>query len=194
MLRTDGTTLVNDNAAPPSSALFPNDLIRTPKTVGARIEATGSFADIHPETMVQFEGDELVLDHGSVSVSTSRFMRVRVGCVTVMPVNSDWTNYEVTDVDGRVTVSAFKSDVYVDARAKNLQEPKPGKSNREIVRQGEQKSRREECGAAEERSPDAPAIGPFLNSPWAKVAGGVAIALTCLELCLGDDPVSPFLP
>jgi hypothetical protein len=194
VLRSDGTTLVNGNSRPSSSALFPDDLIRTPKAVGARIEATGSFADISPETMVQFEGDELVIDHGSLFVSTSSLLRVRVGCVTVTPVNPDWTNYEVTDVDGKVTVSAVKSDVYLDARSRNFKETKPGKSNRTIVRQGEQKSRSEKCGAAEERSPDyVPAKDAILNSPWVKFGGGL-IGLTCLELCHGDDPVSPSKP
>ena len=66
--------LVNKNPAPASIALFPNDLIETQKAVVARIEVTGSSADINPETVVQFEGNELVLDHGSLSVNTSRGM------------------------------------------------------------------------------------------------------------------------
>jgi hypothetical protein len=195
ILRSDGTTQVNDRIAPNSSALFPHDLIQTPKAVGARIETVGSFADINPETLVQFDGDELVLDHGSLSVSTSRGLRVRVGCVTVTPVNLALTNYTVTDRDGKVTVSAFKNDVYIDARSKALEQQNAKHSERMMVREGEQKSRSEKCGAADIKSPDyIDGKGALLNSPWAKAAGIGDVILTCLELCHGDDPVSPSHP
>src|ERR1700674_1595336 len=124
MLRSNGTgVLLNKNPAPASAALFSNDLIETPKTAVARIEASGSSADLNPETVVQFEGNELVLDHGSLSVNTSRGLRVRVGCVTVTPVNdAQWTHYEVADLDGKVTVAALKNDVYIDARSNHPQQ------------------------------------------------------------------------
>lgn len=195
MLRTDGTTQVNDKNAPLSSAIFPNDLIQTPKAVGARIEAVGSFADINPETLVQFEGDELVLDHGSVAVNTSRLLRVRVGCVTVTPVNPEWTNYTVTDRDGKVTVSALKNDVYIDARSKNFEQMEKKHSERTIVREGEQKSRSEKCGAADIKPPDyVEGIGALFNSPRAIAAGVGIIILTCLAICHNEDPVSPSHP
>jgi hypothetical protein len=195
MLRTDGTTRVNDKNAPTASAIYPNDLIRTPKAVGARIEAVGSLADINPESQVQFEGDELVLDHGSVSVSTSRVLKVRVGCIRVTPVNADWTNYAVTDTDGKITVSALKSDVYIDERSGNPQQAKARRSERQIVHEGEQQSRTEKCGAGDMNSSEHLAgIGPALNSLSAKIAGFVAIGLTCLAICHDDDPTSPSGP
>jgi hypothetical protein len=68
LLRSSGAgVLVNENPSPESIALFPDDLIETPKRIVARLEITGSAADISPETMVQFETDELALDHHSVS-------------------------------------------------------------------------------------------------------------------------------
>ena len=87
MLRSNAGVLLNKNPAPASSALFPDDLVETAKNSGARIEATGSTAEINPDTVVQFEGNELNLEHGSLSVNTSRGMKVRVGCLTVTPVN-----------------------------------------------------------------------------------------------------------
>jgi hypothetical protein len=96
MLRSSGSgVVVNRNPAPTSIALFPNDLIETPKNAVARIEVSGSTADINADTVEQFDGDELVLDHGSLSVSTTQGLRVRVGCLTVTPVNlSQWTRYQ----------------------------------------------------------------------------------------------------
>jgi hypothetical protein len=161
MLRSSGGVLVNKNVAPASTALFPDDLIETLKNIVARIEAIGSTADIHPETVLQFEGDELVLEHGSVSVNTSRQLRVRVGCITVVPVNAEWTHYEVADSDGQVTVSSLENDVYIDSRSSNPQQAKqPEHSNHLIVREGEQKSRTEKCGA-----PVIKRIRP-LRGPW----------------------------
>src|SRR5215471_14877874 len=73
MLHSNGTgVLVNKSTASASIAIFPNDLIETGKDTVARVEMTGSTANINLETMVQFESDELVLDHGGVSVNTTR--------------------------------------------------------------------------------------------------------------------------
>jgi hypothetical protein len=198
LLRSSGTgVLVNKNPSPESIALFPDDLIETPKSVVARLEITGSAADIGPETMVQFESDELALDHGNVSVNTTRGLRVRVGCLTVTPVNvSERTQYDVSDLDGRVTVNAAKNDVYIDARSKKPQEAKnPSGSSRDLVREGEQKSREEKCGGAYLRGDSTPALGALMNSTWAKIlAGGVAGTIACLGLCHDDDPASPSKP
>lgn len=199
MLRSNGPgILLNKASAPASSAIFANDLIETPKGSIARIETTGSAADINSETVVQYQVDELVLDHGSLSVNTTRGMRVRVGCVTVTPVNpSDWTQFEVLDLDGKVTVHALKNDVYIDARSKNSQEvKKPAHSSRDLVREGEQKSRDEKCGGAYINPAEARSgIGAIMNSMTAKLIGaGIVATVACLGLCHDDDPISPAKP
>lgn len=199
MLRSNGIgVLVNKSPAPTSIALFPNDLIETQENGAAHIEASGSTADINPATIVQFGRDELVLEHGTLSVNTSRGLKVRVGCLTVTPVNNaEWTHYDVVDVDGKVTVSALRNDVAIDSRSSNLRQAKQGRpSSRVIVREGEQKSRQEKCGAADYRTPDAvAATGAVFNSPWLTGAGLGAIGgLTCWALCRGDDPISPSDP
>lgn len=198
ILRSSGAgVLVNGNPSPESIALFPNDLVETSKNIVARIEATGSAADIGAGTMVQFEVEELVLDHGSLSVNTTRGLRVRVGCLTVTPVNaSDRTQYDVSDLDGKVTVNAAKSDVYIDSRAKKPREAKnPSRSSRDLVREGEQKSREEKCGAAYPRGDTSPGLGALMNSRWALILGGSAAgAIACLGLCRDDDPASPSKP
>jgi hypothetical protein len=199
MLRSNGVGVsVNKASVPASIALFPKDLVETQKQSVARLEATGSSADISPETIVQFDGDELVLDHGSLSVNTSRGLRVRVGCLTVTPVNdAEWTHYDVTDLDGKVTVSALKLDVYINARSRNPQQAKQSShSNRVIVREGERKSREEKCGAAYLDNIDGIAAkGAILNSPWAVGAGAIGVGvLMCFGLCHDDDPMSPTKP
>jgi|SRR5579859_1356494 len=199
MLRSSGVGVqVNKNPAPAAIALYRNDLVETQRAAAARLEISGSSADINQETMVQFAGDELVLDHGSISVNTSRGLRVRIGCITVVPVNAaDWTDFEVADMGGKVTVWARKSDVYIDAKSKNVEPAKQStqsKSSRSIVRESEQRSRDEKCSAAEIRR-SAAAVPGLLNSPWAVAAGaGGAAAIACWGLCHTDEPVSPSNP
>ena len=192
-----GGVFVNGSAAPPSTAIFINDLLETKKGALARIQATGSSVEINSETMVQFEGDELVLDHGTLSVNTSRGLKVRVGCVTVTPVNpSDWTQYEVMDLDGKVTVHSFKSDVYIDSRSKNPQDvKKPSHSTRDLVRETEQKSREEKCGGGYLKADARPGLGAWMNSTTAKIVGGAMVGtVACIGLCGDDDPISPHKP
>jgi ferric-dicitrate binding protein FerR (iron transport regulator) len=196
ILHSTGGVLLNGNLAPPSSAVFPDDLVRTPPNSEATINSGGSTVMVNPDTVVQFEGSELHLDHGTLLVSTSRQLRVRVGCLTVVPLNPAWTQYDVADIDGRVTVAARSSDVNIDARGTRLtQGEKGGRVQRITVREGEQQTREESCAAA----PQAPAYvagkGAILNSPWVKwpAVGAIGVA-TCWVLCRGDNPISPSGP
>ena len=67
MLRSNGIGVsVNKAPVPASIAVFPKDLVETQKQSVARLEASGSTADISPETIVEFNGDELVLEHGTL--------------------------------------------------------------------------------------------------------------------------------
>ena len=187
---------INDSAAAWSMAVFPNDLIQTPDSATARLNWNGSTVDIDVDTLVQFGAEELVLEHGHLSVSTSRGLRVRVGCLTITPVNDAIsTVYDVTDRDGKVTVSAETGDVYLDAHSSNFQPARePKHASREIVQQGYQKSRSEKCGSGDSRA-DAPGRDGILNSPWTIGAGSVAIiGLVVWVLHFCDDPVSPSVP
>lgn len=197
ILHSNGVgVFLNNNTAPSSTALFPGDDVRTGKAAVARIDITGSSTDIGQETILQYESDELVLDHGNLSVNTSRGLRVRVGCLHITPVDSsNWTHYEVVDVNGKVTISARKIDVYVDERNKNEKDWKTAAEHkgRSIVREGEQKTREDKCGGVYWNPSDSPAgQGAILNSPLAIwTATGVVGFVMCMGLCHGDDPISP---
>jgi hypothetical protein len=189
--------LVNGSSVAESAAIFDNDLIQTEKASPARIQMTGSSATIEPETVLQFAVEELALDHGSLSVYTSVGLRVRVGCITITPVNpSSETLYEVIDRDGKVTVHASRSDVYIDAKEKQPRDVRSAsRSKRDIVHEGEQKSREEKCAGAAIKAQRVPGVGGVLNSPWAvMIGGGAAAVLTCWSLCRDDDPISPSKP
>jgi hypothetical protein len=200
MLHSNGGTWLNERPAPASAAIFMEALIQTQKDHSARIDADGSSVDVGPETLVQFEGDELVLDHGSVQVSTVRELRVRVNCVTVIPITQDRTHYEVTDVDGKVKVVAYKKDVKVHAKGAVTSISRKETSSDAIVREGEQSTRSEKCGGAIKPPAALTGSGPALDAGWVKIAGAGAIGtgiLVCLIVCRGDggdNPVSPSKP
>jgi hypothetical protein len=189
-----GGVVLNGNPAPVSSAIFKNDLVQTDAQSIAKIDATGSTVDVQPETLLQFEVDELVLQHGTLLVSTSTALKVRVGCVTVTPITMDWTQYDVTDVDGKVTVVAHKNDVKVQSRGLHLEKTRQGARGEEIVHAGEQTTREDKCGGAEP-SP-AHAIGAALNSPRVilPAAGAIIAGTLCWILCFNNQPPSPSDP
>ena len=196
MLHSTGQVWINGSSAPASSALFPDDIVQTQGDGIAKIDANGSTVNVLQETLVQFEGDELYLEHGSLQLSTSRGMRVRVGCLTVIPVTSEWTQYDVTNVDGKVTVVEHKRDSRIEYRPGNSQQKrKAAPTESVIVHEGEQKTREENCALAAKAPSYVNAKGAILNSVWAKGAGLAAIGvLTCWALCRGDEPISPDHP
>jgi hypothetical protein len=143
---------------------------------------------------VQFQGLELALDHGLLQLDTSREMKVLIGCITITPVNSDQTQYTVTDLDGKVKISAVKSDVKVHLHS-GLHRTKQSASSDFIVHEGEQKSHGEHCGGYLPRPADGASVVPgVLDSTAAKITGVGLIALTCIWICQGPEPVSPWKP
>ncbi len=195
MLHSDGGVWLNGNPAPNSSAIFPHDVVQTQKENKAKIDADGSTATVQPDTIVQFEGEQLVLDHGSLQVNTSRSMSVRVNCMTVIPLTQDWTRYDVIDVDGKIHVLAHENDVRIHYQGVAARRSKAAGFSDVTLRQGEEATREERCGAAAKPAEVVNAKGAILNSVWAKGAGLAAIGiLTCWALCRGDDPISPYIP
>ncbi|MGA7442150.1 MAG: hypothetical protein WBW02_17425 [Candidatus Sulfotelmatobacter sp.] len=192
MLHNDGGVWLNGNPAPNSSAIFLHDLVQTQKGSWAKIDADGSTVTVQPETIVQFEGDELVLEHGGLQVNTSRGMKVRVNCITVIPLTQDWNRYDVTDVDGKVMVAAHQSDDKIHYQAAATRLSKQTRSSDVTVHQGEQVTREERCGAPTRPAAGVDATMATLNTPLAKGIGIAAIGiLVCWALCRGDQPVSP---
>lgn len=111
MLYAKGVVTVDGNAVTDSSAVFPGNIIETKPDALANLNASGSTITLQPETLVKFEGSDLYLDHGSLTVASSGRMRVHVKCAIVTPNSAAWTQFEVADVNGTIQVVARKSDV-----------------------------------------------------------------------------------
>jgi len=195
ILHADGGVWVNGYEAHDSSAVFAGDLIETKPGFSANLSLDGSTVLLAPETVGKFQGDLFELDHGIVSVVSSKGFKVRVNCIRVIPVVNDWTEYVVTDLTGTVQVDARKKDVNVEHEQK-LGKPTPQKEAAEnaSVHEGEQKKYEstEICGAPP--PPSSPASG--VSPKWIAVGGaGAGGILACLVLhCFGGGSSGPKNP
>ena len=85
MLYARGATTLNGSTVPRSSALFSGDLVQTSADSVANINATGSTVLILNDSLVQYEDNAVKLEHGGVTVSTSKSLATRAGGVRVSP-------------------------------------------------------------------------------------------------------------
>ena len=111
MLYTNGAAWLNGSEAPKSAAVFTGDMLQTRFDSTANIQANGSNVMVLADSLVKFEGPAVELEHGAVRVTTSRGLEARAGDVTVKPAGNSWTEFQVTDVDGRVQIAANKGDL-----------------------------------------------------------------------------------
>jgi hypothetical protein len=195
ILHAQGGVWVNGYEARDSSAVFAGDLLETKPSSSATLTLEGSSLLLQPEAVAKFQADMLVLDHGSVSVGTSTRFKVQVNCITVVPVLNEWTQYDVTNVNGTIQVAARKQDVNVEiALNRRRGSPEPEASYGAIVREGEQHSydQSEVCGAPSQPTGAGTAVSP----KWiAAGAGGAGILIWILvHGGGGKSPVSPTIP
>lgn len=197
ILHTQGGVWVNGYEAADSSAVFPGDLLETKPGASATLNLDGSSVLIQPESVGKLETNLLQLDHGAVFVGTSKEFRVRVNCLTVVPVLNEWTQYEVNNVNGNVQVAARKDDVNVERGTdrRKTSAPETETFHGSIVHETEQKSfdLSAICGAPAQ--PAAPSS--IINPKWiAAGAGGVGL-IVCLLVCRGSPSkpsISPSTP
>ena len=89
LLHSDGGTWLNgESSACHPPRFFPTPSSRRKQGYSAKIDAEGSTVQVAPETVVQFQGAELALDHGHLQLDTAREMKVLIGCITVSPITS----------------------------------------------------------------------------------------------------------
>ena len=114
MLYTNGAAWVNGAHVPrASSAIFSGDLLQTRSDSVANINQPGSSITILSDSLVQFQGASVDIQHGGVTVSTSKGIAATAGDVKVSPASEKWTEFNVTDVDGTVRIFARKGDLTI---------------------------------------------------------------------------------
>jgi len=195
MLYAKGAAWVNGAHIPRSSfAIFAGDLLQTRFDSLANINETGSTVGVQPDSLVQFEGASVKIEHGGVTVSTTREMATTAGNVKVAPASSSWTEFNVVDIDGTVRITALKGDLLV-SDGKDVvtlaqgQETTRDESSADTNQEGNKKKKKPVAGAI------PAATGGILNSPVAVGIGGAAIGgLAVWVLVQPDDPASPAKP
>jgi hypothetical protein len=200
MLYTNGAAWVNGVHVPrASSAIFTGDLLQTRSDSVANINQAGSSITVLSDSLVQFQGASVDIEHGGVTVSTSKEIAATAGDVKVTPASNAWTEFNVTDIDGTVRIFARKGALTID----------DGK-NVVTLAQGQDTTRAETTDTADNDKPKdgkkkkdrkrmAGAIpaagGGILSSPYAVgIAGGAVIGLTTWVLIKSDNPASPTKP
>ena len=89
MLYTSGHAWVNGSHVPrSSSAIFSGDLLQTHSDSIANLNQSGSTVQVRSDSLVQFEGSLVKIDHGAVRVSTSKLMATTAGDVNVVPASA----------------------------------------------------------------------------------------------------------
>jgi hypothetical protein len=195
MLYANGAAWVNGSHVPNSSAIFSGDLVQTRSDSAASINAPGSSITVLADSLVQFEGVSLKVEHGGVAVSTSKGVAATAGDVIVSPTSSAWTEFNMSDVDGTVRIAARKGDVNVTddkgtvLLAQGQETTRDEQSEQSDGSDAKKKNKKRASGAA------PAAGGGVLNSPVAIGLGAAAIVgVTAWVLIRNDNPVSPEKP
>ena len=202
MLYTSGVVLRNGGVIQDASALFPGDLLETDSRSGANVQELGTSVVILPTSLVEFHGPSLSLEHGSLSVATSHGVSVSVGCMTIVPISTGWTQYQIIDRNGSIGIAALKNDVRLDILANGKMPKDVSAAEAGTLRQGEETTRQESDGCKEgktKKKKEAGAVpsasGGILTSEYTKwiAIGGIG-GLGIFLAVQPDDSPSPFKP
>jgi len=186
MLYATGTKWVNGGTVTDSTAVFPGDLVQTKSNSMANINASGSNVMVLSDSLVTFNGSGVSIDHGSVSVKTSRGLRTTAEDLTVAPVSTSSTEFDVSNAGGKVKIMALKGDVSIS-----------DDSGMTTLSQGQQTTRDASVTKKKRRNGGAaPAAGGgILDSPSIVAAGAAAIAGMIVWVALqSPNPASPAVP
>lgn len=199
MLYADGAAWLNGSHVPKSSAIFAGDLLQTRSDSAANIHAPGSSVTVLGDSLVQFEGASLKVEHGGVFVSTSKGLATTAGEVRVAPASNTWTEFNVLDTDGTVRIAARKGDLTVTDDRGTVTLAQGQETTRDEQSEPTDNSKKKEKEKEKDKKRAAGATpaagGGLLDSPVAVGVGAAAIVgVTTWVLLQGSNPVSPSQP
>jgi len=113
MVRPYGAAWLNGTSVQQASAIFPGDLVQTGDRAALKIRTSGSSVTVLSDSLVKFDGAAVGVEQGSVQMFTSKGMLAHAGIVTATPASSAWTEFQLTHVNGMVTIVALKGDLQV---------------------------------------------------------------------------------
>jgi hypothetical protein len=191
MLYTNGAAWLNGSEVPKSAAVFAGDMLQTRPDSTARIQANGSSVMVLADSLVKFEGPAVELEHGAVRVTTSHGLAARAGDVTVKPASDSWTEFQVTDVDGRMQIAANKGDLTVQDDKGTTTVTQGQQTTRDDTSDTEKKKKKRRHGSGA-----APAAGGgIMSSPYVVYSGlGIAGGVGLWVWLQSEPPASPACP
>ena len=192
MLYSHGTSLLNGHSVARSSAIFVGDLVQTNADSAANINASGSIVLVLNDSLVEYQNDAVKLEHGGISVSTSKSLATRAGDITVSPAASVWTEFEVRDVDGKVNIAARKGDLTIHDESGTTTLAQGEQTTREDADSEKDKDKKKKRRKGAAAAPAA-AEGGVFNSPIAVGIGGAVILGGAIWVLAqgGENPASP---
>ncbi len=196
MLFTNGAAWINGTHVPrSSSAIFSGDLLQTRSDSVANINQSGSSITVLSDSLVKFEGTSLEIEHGGVTVATSKQVATVAGDVKIAPTSNSFTEFNVVDTDGTVHIMARKGDLTISDGKETVtlaqgQETTRDEQSDTTDKDGKKKKNRKRAAGA------APgAEGGILSSPYAVGAGAAVVGgIVIWSLTRSDDPASPTKP
>lgn len=190
MLYTNGGAWINGSHVPrASSAIFSGDLLQTNSESVANINQSGSTVTVQSDSLVQFKGTSIKVEHGGVLVATSKGMATTAGDVKVTPASFAWTEFHVTDVDGTVRIAANKGDLLINDGQQTTTLAQGQETTVDETSDTNKKKKKDQTGAA------PAAEGGILNSPIAVGIGlGIIGGVTTWVLLQSNNPASPAQP
>ena len=196
ILYSHGVAMLNGSSIARSSAIFSGDVVQTNPDSAANINASGSIVLILNDSVVRYEGSTVNLEHGGVTVSTSKSLATRVGNLTVSPVAGVWTEFEVRDVDGQVQIAARKGDLAIGDETGTSTLPQGQQTTRDQSQsQDDSQAQSNDKKKKKRKAADGPAAaatGGLLDSPWAiGIGGGAILGATVWTLVQSQQPASP---
>jgi hypothetical protein len=198
MLYTNGAAWVNGAHVPrTSSAIFSGDLLQTRSDSVANINESGSSITVLADSMVEFQGSAVSIEHGGVTVSTSKRMSAVAGDVKVAPASDSWTEFNVVDNDGTVRIAATKGDLTItDGKEVSTLQQGQQTTRDETTQDADNSNPKEKKKNKKRAAGAAPAAGGgILSSPIAiGIGAGAVVGVTTWVLIKNDNPASPAKP
>jgi hypothetical protein len=161
----------------------------------ANINQPGTTITVQSDSLVKFENTLVQIEHGGVTVSTSKGVATSAGGIKVSPVSNAWSEFSVVDADGTVRIAARKGDVNIDDGHEVVTLAQGQETTRDETpqtdKEGKKKGKKRGTGAV------PAAGGGLLNSPVAIAVGGAAVVGVVgiwWVATKNDEPASPAKP
>jgi hypothetical protein len=161
----DGKAMLNGASSPPTSAIFPGDNVKTDSHSVASITAEGSSVLVLANSSVEFQGEAVELQKGTIVVSTSRGTAARAGDVTVSPQSNKTANFVLDEHDGTVLIAAHRGNLVIG-----------DKLGTSILPEGQQTTRRHKQKGAIPAATGASVSGKNLTLAAGVAAGIITVS------------------